>query len=558
MTAKSLTFKLVASLTAACLGLVNLVKPAWAVPAEGHKILVAGPSPDSPAIARQITDRGGNVVDVTVAVVLALGVTHPYYAALGGGGFALVRIGEKTAALDFRETAFRAANADLYTALDDKATTDGGLAVGVPGVVAGLHALHAKFGKLAWREVLAPSRRLAKDGFLVSGDWARITTDNQKRFNKSGAKFFPPLKPGERLRQPQLEKALALIEKQGERGFYAGALANDLVNSVNASGGKLTLQDLADYRVRWLKPLVTKFADRDVILMPPPSSGGVVIASALSLIERIKLPDKAALSVDEYHGLIEVMKLSFRGRSLLGDPDFSLSRAGVSPVDQLLNENYLKSLAKRFRWGGNIQPEPLAAIDFEKEQTTHVSVLDSVGNAVALTLTLNGEYGSGVVSERFGIALNNEMDDFNTHPGKPNMFGLIQGEANNVRAGARPLSSMSPTIVTRNGQTEIVLGAPGGPRIISSVLQVLYRLLVTPIDVDTAVQSPRVHHQFLPNVVRFDQMRFSPETITALEKRGHKLEAAKSMGKVYVVRRKENGLLEAAADARGEGAAGGY
>lgn len=538
---------------------------ARAVPAEGHRMMVAGPSPYSVQIVKDIDAKGGNVVDALVAAALELGVTHPYYAALGGGGFALVKAGSEKTALDFREMAPKSANPDTYKDKDAKASLTGGLAVGVPGVAAGLYELHKKYGRLKWAQVVEPARLLAEKGFEVSGEWVKLTERNHDRFSPDGQKIFFPggksLRPGDVLKQPALAKFLKRYQKEGAKAFYEGPTAKEVVDLVNKTGGAFTTDDLKNYKVRWLKPMTTKFMGYDVSLMPPPSSGGIVIAQALRLVEKTNLAEKTQpLSVDELHGLIEIEKLSYRNRAQLGDPDFT-----KNPTDDLLKEDALDKLAAMIKPGKAISsaslltPEEKRTIENaakEKPETTHMSVMDAKGDTVAMTITLNGDYGSGLVT-RSGIALNNEMDDFTTHPGKPNMFGLIQGEANAVRAGARPLSSMSPTIVEKDGATVLSLGSPGGPRIISAVFQVIYRSLARHLDVDVAIQSPRVHHQFLPDQVKTDANKLPPESIAGLKAKGHDV-AFSSTAKVYAIRRTSDGLLSAAADARGEGAAGGH
>ena len=537
-----------------------------AVPAEGHHMMVTGPSPYSIQVVKDIEARGGNVVDALVAGALELGVTHPYYASLGGGGFAVVKMGTEKTALDFREMAPKAANPDFYKNKDAKASMTGGLAVGVPGVAAGLYELHKKYGKLKWSAVVEPARLLAEKGFEVSGEWAKNTERNHDRFNSDGVKILftaeggKALRAGDVLKQPALAKFLKRLAKEGSKAFYEGANAKEVVALVNSTGGAFTVDDLKAYKVRWLTPLTTKFMGYDVTLMPPPSSGGIVIAQALRLVEKTKLAEKTQpLSVDEFHGLIEIEKLSYRNRIALGDPDFT-----KNPIEELMKEENLDKFASMIKMDKAIPSSTLLTAEEkriienaakEKPETTHMSVMDAAGNTVAMTVTLNGDYGSGLITAS-GIALNNEMDDFTTHPGKPNMYGLIQGDANAVRAGARPLSSMSPTIVEKDGQTVLSLGSPGGPRIISAVFQVIYRSLARGLDVDTAIQSPRVHHQFLPDAVKTDANKLSPEVLAALKAKGHTIDFS-STAKVYAIRRATDGILSAAADARGEGAAGG-
>ncbi|MEK7357705.1 MAG: gamma-glutamyltransferase [Bdellovibrionota bacterium] len=549
---------------AASIAASTAASTALAVPSKGHRIMVSGPSPDSPAIATRIHAKGGNVVDAPVAVGLGLAVTHPYYAALGGGGFAMVKMGAEVKALDFRETAPKSAGPDTYKDTPGKASLDGGLAVGIPGVVAGLAELHKKHGKLKWADVVQPSIELAERGFEVSGDWVDLTNKNRERFNPEAREILFPkgkaLRPGDRLKQPKLAGFLRRLQREGPKAFYGASNAKKIVAVVNANGGSFSEKDFADYKTRWLEPIVADFRGTKLHLMPPPSSGGVVIAQAVRLVEKLNVTATPNLSVEELHLLIEIQKQSFRARSLLGDPDFV-----KNPIAEIVDEKAIDKLASvidrkkaapSMKFLSDADRAAMAKATGEKEQTTHYSLVDAQGNAVAITTTLNGDYGSGLIEPETGIALNNEMDDFTTKPGVPNMFGLIQGEANKVQAGARPLSSMSPTIVEKDGKTILAIGSPGGPRIISAVFQVIYRILARDYDADLAIQTSRVHHQFLPDVVKTDALRFPPETLDGLKARGHVVEFG-STAKVYVVKRNGDGLLEGAADRRGEGAAGG-
>ncbi len=538
--------------------LIVVTLPAWAVPAEGHKIMISAPNHYAVEVGKKIAQKGGNVVDVAVAVGLTLSVTAPYYASLGGGGFALVKMNDMVEAFDFREAGPLATHADYYESLPDDASRNGGHAVAVPGFPAGLFELHQKFGKLKWADLFIEPIRLAQKGFAVSGEWAHETEAQKERFNKSGLqKFFRKdslaFKPGEVLLQPQLAKALELLRTKKLKGFYSGPVAKDLVDTVKASGGEITLQDLKSYKVRKLSPLTTEYEGYKIFLMPPPSSGGVVILSALKLIEKLDVKSKPALGVDELHHLAEIESRAFRGRALLGDPDFH-----KNPVTYLTSKDYIEELKKSVNAKKAVPLEPLKVPDQpESTETTHYSVMDADGHAVSLTVTLNGGYGSGVVTDKYGIALNNEMDDFTTKLGKPNMYKLIQGPGNDVGPGKRPLSSMSPTLVEKAGRVVMAVGAPGGPRIISGVLQVLYRILARENDIDWAIQAPRVHHQFQPNKLFVDKQRFSPEVIDGLKAKGHDV-IESSIAKVYVVRLRPDGILEGAYDSRGEGSAGGF
>lgn len=541
--------------------LFGLLPRASAVPFEGHQLLISGPSPYAVEVGKKIHQAGGNVVDVAVAVGLTLAVTSPYYAALGGGGFALVRMnGEVPMALDFREVAPLATSSDYYSSNPKRSSQQGGSAVGVPGNPMGLYDLHKKYGKLKWKTLFALPIKLAEEGFQISGEWVDKTTNSKDRFNPAGLKHFlkrskTDFLPGETLKQPHLAKALKALRNNGPKGFYTGAVAKDIVKTIKNTGGDMSLEDLKNYKTRWLKPLQTTYNGYKLYMMPPPSSGGIVISQALSLIEKLNLKKHPFLSVNELHLLGEIHSRSYRGRMLLGDPDFH-----QNPIEKLTSEKELQKLAKSISLRKTSTLKPLDEKDYsEKEstETTHFTVMDAQGNTVTLTTTLNGNYGSKVVSEKYGIALNNEMDDFTTKPGEPNMYGLIQGQGNSVEPGKRPLSSMTPTLAMKDNEVVLALGAPGGPRIISGVLHVLYRVLGQDLDLDLAVQAPRVYHQFMPNTLYVDKNRFSPTVLSQLKRKGHQVEES-WMAKVYAVQRDpKTKHLKAAFDSRGEGAVGG-
>ena len=538
-----------------------VVTNAQAVPGEGTKIMISAPSDYAVDAGKTAYASGGNLIDVAVAVGLTLAVTNPSNASLGGGGFALLSMGQGVDVLDFREAAPAATSPEFYLQRDKGASWNGGTAVGVPGVAAGLWAMHQKYGKLEWSQLFDTALRLAEDGIEFSGTESRYSESQKDRLNPAGFRHFyksaqQPYLPGELLRQPALAQALTLYRDQGPDGFYRGVVASDIAATVQANGGVLTEEDLDNYRVRWLQPLQTRFKDHTLYMMPPPSSGGAVIKTAFELFERIDIERQKPLSIDELHLMTEVLNRSFRGRALLGDPDFH-----DNPFDRILAPAYLDEMAKSIRINKSIQLEPLVDKPLDdSNETTQFSILDAQGNAISLTVTLNGSYGSGVVSEKFGISLNNEMDDFTTRPGEPNMFGLVQGFGNRVQPGKRPLSSMSPTLVEKDGRIVMTLGAAGGPRIISSVIQTIYRVLVNGLDIDRAVQFPRVHHQFLPNKLYMDEFKFSPEVVAGLEQRGHETvqQRPSYLGRIKAVRLNDKGYLEASFDNRSEGAVGGY
>lgn len=534
---------------------------ARAVPGEGTRIMISAPSSYAVDAGKAVSDRGGNLVDVAVAVGLTLTVTDPSNASLGGGGFALVSMGQGVEVLDFRETAPAATAPDFYLKRAQGASWNGAAAIGVPGVAAGLWALHQKYGSLEWSDLFATALRLARDGIEFSGTESRYSETQKDRFNPAGLRHFyksqqQHYRPGEILKQPALAQALTLLRDNNAAGFYHGDVAQDIVATVQANGGVITLDDLANYRVRWLQPLVARYRGHKLYSMPPPSSGGAVIKAAFELFDKLDIERYQPLSVDELHLMAEVLNRAFRGRALLGDPDFH-----KNPLDLILSAGYLDEMARSISLAKSIQLQPLVDKPLDdSNETTQFSILDADGNALTLTVTLNGSYGSGIVSENFGISLNNEMDDFTTRPGEPNAFGLIQGFGNRVQPGKRPLSSMSPTLVEKDGKIVMALGAAGGPRIISSVIQTIYRVLASGLDIDRAVQFPRVHHQYLPNKLYMDEFKFSPEVVAGLRQRGHETVEQRPgyLGRIKAVRLNDKNYLEAAYDNRSEGAVGGY
>ena len=489
-------------------------------------------------------------MDMAVGSAFALAVTHPYYVSLGSGGFALVKMKSEVKALDFRETAPHKMSADFFkkTGLS---STKGGASVGAPGFLAGMRELNKKYGKLSWAQVTAPALLLAEKGFPVSGDWVEITKKSKDKFNTAGRKIFfkkgKAYKANELFKQPALAKALKLIQKKGISAFYQGVIGKDIVSAVNKENGVLSLEDLKNYKMRWLDPVSVSFRGYTVHSMPLPSSGGLILARALKLIEKKKLYKKEIYSFDEIHLLGEIMSRAFLPRLLMGDPAFS----NFNEKKWLSDKNL--SLA-----GQSISLKRASQIPIpkESEETTHISLMDAKGNAVSMTITLNGFYGSHVVSPKYGIVLNNQIDDFTTWPGQANMFGLIQGKNNAVQGGKRPLSSMTPSIVEKKGQTVMAVGGAGGPTIITGVLQTIYRYLTNKMSLEQAVYSARIHHQFLPRKLFVESKRFSPELIIDLKLRGHKIQFKDYIAQVFAVA-KEGMQLVGSAEIRREGSAGG-
>ena len=521
-----------------------------AIPFKAEKFIVSGPSPHSPMVAQRIFKQGGNVVDMAVGVAFALAVTHPYYVSLGSGGFALVKMKSEVMALDFRETAPDKLSSDFFEK-SNLSSQQGGASVGVPGFPAGLWELNKKYGRLSWSQVIAPAILLAEKGFPVSGDWAEITEKSKNKFNSVGKKIFFKkgkfYKANEVFKQTALAKALKLIQKQKIGVFYKGDIGKDIVSAVVQEKGVLSLEDLKNYKIRWLEPISFSFRGYKIYSMPLPSSGGLILTRALRLIEKKKLYKKEVYSFDEIHLLGEIMSRAFLPRMLMGDPAFS----DFNKKKWLADEN-LNFAGKSISLKRAVQ----MPIPKESEETTHVSLMDAKGNAVSMTITLNGFYGSHVVSSKYGIVLNNQMDDFTTLPEQANRFGLIQGKNNSIQGGKRPLSSMSPSIIEKKGQTVMAVGGAGGPAIITGVLQTIYRYLVSKMDLEQAVYSARIHHQFLPRRLFVENKRFSPELIINLKMRGHKIQFKNYIAQVFAVAR-EKGQLVGASETRREGAVGG-
>ena len=548
-------------ITLFCLILL-LSKNLLAVPSTSQKVMISSESLGAILAGQTIARQGGNVVDIAVASALAMSVELPQSASLGGGGFALIKIGSQVDVLDYREVAPNATSPDFYKTKPKTASIDGAHAIGVPGVVAGLYALHKKYGRLKWKRLFKPALQIARKGFIISTEMHEIIKSNAARFSTAGHTLLMNKKqakrPGDTIKYRGMYAALKRIRRKGHKGFYEGPVAKDIINTITSLGGVMTLEDLLNYKVRWLKPITLDFKGYKVYSMPLPSTGGIVLASALRLTQKLNLNEYSPFSSMEAHLIAETLARAFRGRSLLGDSDFFRD----SPHEMLLSNKYLEDLGKTIELKKTLALPPLiipkkkTSQQKESNQTTHLAVIDHQGNAVSLTTTLNGNFGSGVFSQKFGISLNNEMDDFTTRPGQPNMFGLIQGLGNKVEPGKRPLSSMSPTIVTKDGKAVLALGARGGPRIISAVFQVIYRVLVNGFDIDLAVQSPRIHHQFLPHIVFYDSHRISQDVLDNLKKKGHKLKSG-SIGKVIAVGRRKDNILVGTFDARGVGKAAG-
>ncbi|ENZ80964.1 MULTISPECIES: gamma-glutamyltransferase [Caulobacter] len=503
---------------------------------------VAAPDRFGALAAREILKAGGNAVDAAVATAFALAVTYPEAGNLGGGGFMTLYVGGKPYFLDYRETAPAAASADMYLGKDGEPVPGlslfGNLAVATPGTVRGMAMAHKRFGKLPWARVLAPAIRYARDGFEVNAQFAGML-DNEVPARFSATNFrahFGPMKAGTIFRQPALAAVLERIAKGGDKAFYEGETADLIVAQMGrgAQKGLITKSDLANYKAVWRAPVTADWRGYRVITAPPPSSGGIALMQML-LMKQDAAPlfkGKALNGAPYVHLVSEIEKRVFADRAeYLGDPDFV-----KVPVSNLIDPAYVARRAKEI---DPDKPSPTKAVQpgLEKPQTTHFSIVDKWGNAVSNTYTLNGWFGSGVVVEGAGFLLNDEMDDFSAKPGAPNMFGVVGGSANAIGPGKRPLSSMTPTILTKNGRAAMVIGTPGGSTIFTSVFQVLADVYDFNLSLKAAQKQMRFHHQLLPENTIFTE-RFAPpapETKSALERSGYRLVEYPGIGDIEAI-----------------------
>ncbi len=512
-----------------CLLLCGLASATAAADRSLTAAAVAAPDVYSARAARQVLRQGGNAVDAAVAAGFALAVTYPEAGNLGGGGFMTLYVDGAPYFLDFRETAPRAATADMYLGADGAPvpglSTVGNLSSGVPGTVMGLAQAHRRFGRLTWKQDLAPAIALARDGFVVPAALTAERDESRGEFATTNfAAWTGGLTAGARFRQPQLAATLKRIADEGPKGFYAGETAALIVAQM-ARGpvkGLITRADLAAYRVAWRTPIVGTWDGMRVITAPPPSSGGVALLQMLGMkADAAPLFAGLALGGAQYvHLVAEIEKRVFADRAqYIGDPDFA-----PVPVAALLAPDYL---ARRARQIDPARPSPTAEVapGLEKPQTTHYSIVDKWGNAVSTTYTLNGDFGAGVLVEGAGFLMNDEMDDFSAKPGAPNMYGVVGGAANAIAPGKRPLSSMTPTILTRNGRVAMVIGTPGGSRIFTAIFQVLVDAYDFHLPLKAAIAAPRYHHQLLPpDTIYWEPYApFPPVLAAALKARGYVL-----------------------------------
>lgn len=513
-----------------------------------------------------VLKNGGNAVDAAIAVGFALAVTHPFAGNIGGGGFMLVRLADgRSTFIDFRERAPEKAARDMYLDAGGNPTRDsidGWRSAAVPGTVRGFELAHARYARGKWADLMAPAIQLASKGFALSyraseslkrSDNLGTDPESKRIFLKNGA-FF---EADETLRQPELATTLARIARLGAKDFYEGETAHRLAAEMTAHGGLITLSDLKNYRAVERTPLQGAYRNYTVLTAPPPSSGGIGLLQMLGMMEGSGYQKPGAGSAAAIHYTAEAMRRFYADRSRhLGDPDF----VNV-PVQGLLNANYIRQRrasidANRATPSSSILPGKPAGR--EGTETTHYSIVDADGTAVAVTYTLNNSYGNGITVPGLGFLLNDEMDDFTSKPGAPNLFGLIQDESNAIQPGKRPLSAMTPTIVLRDGKLFMVLGAPGGPRITTAVLQTFLNVADFGLNIQDAVDAPRFHHQWMPDKLYLER-GISPDTVAALRARGHEIEysAGVVLARVEAIL-VDGGWLQGAADGRWVGKAAGY
>lgn len=529
-------------------------------PVRATQGMVASVDAMATQVGVDILKQGGNAVDAAVAVGYALAVTHPQAGNLGGGGFMLLRTKDgATTAIDFREMAPAGATRDMF--LDDQGNPDSKksltspLASGTPGTVAGLSLALEKYGSLPLNSVVRPAIKLAQEGFIVNDaladDLKTYGSEVLPHHENSKAIFWKdgePLKKGDKLVQQDLANSLTMIAENGPDAFYKGEIARQIAQQMQQNGGLITTDDLAAYQAVERTPVSGEYRGYQIFSMPPPSSGGMHIVQILNILENFDMKKYGFGSADAIQIMAEAEKYAYADRSeYLGDPDF----VNV-PWQALTSKAYAKSIAgqidiNKAKPSSEIRPGKLAP--YESDQTTHFSVVDKDGNAVAVTYTLNTTFGTGIVAGNTGILLNNQMDDFSAKPGVPNVYGLVGGEANAVGPKKRPLSSMSPTIVVKDGKTWLVTGSPGGSRIITTVLQMVVNTIDFGMNVAEATNAPRFHHQWLPDELRVEK-GFSPDTLKLLEQKGQKVALKEAMGSTQSIMVGPDGELYGASDPR--------
>lgn len=539
-------------------------------PASGlvtENAMVVSARQEASAIGSAILARGGNAFDAMVATELALAVAYPFAGNLGGGGFMVYRKANgDVGSIDYREKAPASAHRDLY--LDEGGnvipgmSTLGATAVGVPGTIAGITEVHAKMGSLPFEEILAPVIALAKKGVIVTEKQAKSMARQRAiiaKINGEQSLFAQSYVAGDTIKYPALATTLTAIAKGGKKAFYEGEMAKKIAAFIQEKGGFITTEDLANYEAVWRQPVIFNYKDLRIISMSPPSSGGVTMHQIFKMIEPYDIKNLGHNSPQAIQLFTEASRRAYADRNFfLGDPDYS-----PIPLDVLLSRAYLKERMTNFSFDKATLSSEVSHGDvqiMESEETTHYSIVDQDGNAVSVTTTLNGAFGSKLYSEELGFFFNNEMDDFSAKAGVPNMFGLIGAEANSIAPGKRMLSSMTPTIVEKEGKLWLVVGTPGGSTIITAVAQTILNAYEHGLSMQDAVNAPRFHHQWLPDTVVFEPEGFSKSTLATLKEKGYLIneERTRIIGKVDAIRVLESGKLEAGADPRGDDAAVGF
>jgi len=527
--------------------------------------MVVSAREEASKIGVEILKKGGNAFDAMIATDLALAVCYQSAGNIGGGGFMVFRMANgETGALDYREKAPITASKDMY--LDENGniikgmSLAGGMAVGVPGTIAGIFEVHKKFGSLPIEQLFQPAIDLANDGVIVTKKQSNRIKSYQNYFklvNKEPILFSDEIKAGDTIKFPNLANTLTRIMNNGRDEFYKGETANTLVDFITKNNGIISLKDMELYEAIWREPIQFEYDNLKIISMSPPSSGGICLEQIMKMIEPYEIDKMRHNSLDYFKILVEAEKRSFADRSyFLGDPDFV-----DIPKDEIVDVDYLLERMSNFSFDS---PTPSSEISngeieiIESDETTHYSIVDQFGNAIAVTTTLNGTYGSQLYCSELGFFLNNEMDDFSSKPGSPNMYGLIGGSANKIEPQKRMLSSMTPTIVEKDNNLFMTLGSPGGSRIITSVLQTILNVHEFNMTMNEAVNSPRFHHQWMPDTIKIESNSFDLKLIQELKSYGYNIGYKNPIGVVDGILVKPNGVLEGGADKRGDDVAVGF